>query len=254
MQLPSIAAVNDRRMARFREKISTALTAGDLTVFRDIIASYEQEHGVTALDIAAALAQLVQGDTPLLVADGGRREAPRDSHTASGERPERGKGPARASGHHKPSGGRPAGTLPPGTVRYRIAVGHAHGVKPGNIVGAIANEAGLDSRDIGRIDIHDDYSTIDLPEGMPLATLNHLKKVWVTGQQLQMRALDDRHGDIERRGKRAAAPDRTMKTGTGGRRAAPGHRHESVQGSRAAPGTGPRQKPPAKRGTKPPRR
>jgi ATP-dependent RNA helicase DeaD len=69
---------------------------------------------------------------------------------------------------------------------FRIEVGHAHGVKPANIVGAIANEAGLESRHIGRIDIHDDHSVIDLPEGMPRETLIHLKKVWVSGQQLRI--------------------------------------------------------------------
>ena len=73
---------------------------------------------------------------------------------------------------------------------YRIEVGHQHGVKPANIVGAIANEAGLESKYIGRIDIHDDYSVLDLPADMPRELLTHLKKVWVSGQQLQMRKLD----------------------------------------------------------------
>ena len=72
---------------------------------------------------------------------------------------------------------------------YRISVGHQHGVKPANIVGAIANEAGLESRFIGRIDIHDDFSLLDLPAQMPPDVLSHLQKVWVSGQQLQMRAL-----------------------------------------------------------------
>jgi len=80
---------------------------------------------------------------------------------------------------------------------YRIEVGHTHGVKPANIVGAIANEAGLESRYIGRIDIHDDYSVLDLPADMPRELLQHLKKVWVSGQQLQMRKVD---------GAEAAAP------------------------------------------------
>ena len=69
---------------------------------------------------------------------------------------------------------------------YRIEVGHMHGVKPGNIVGAIANEADLESRFIGRIDIRDDHSLIDLPEGMPQEIFKHLKKVWVSGQQLRI--------------------------------------------------------------------
>jgi ATP-dependent RNA helicase DeaD len=59
-------------------------------------------------------------------------------------------------------------------------------VKPGNIVGAIANEAGVDSRNIGRVDIRDDHSLVDLPAGMPDNILQHLKQVWVVGQQLRI--------------------------------------------------------------------
>ncbi|HET8898219.1 MAG TPA: DbpA RNA binding domain-containing protein, partial [Rhodanobacteraceae bacterium] len=73
-----------------------------------------------------------------------------------------------------------------GMESFRIEVGHAHGVKPANIVGAIANEAGLDSQYIGRIEIEGDHSRVDLPEGMPAEVLNHLRKVWVRGQQLRI--------------------------------------------------------------------
>ena len=69
---------------------------------------------------------------------------------------------------------------------YRIEVGHDHNVQPGNIVGAIANEAGLDSKNIGRIDIHDNYSLVDLPEGMPKEVYADLKKAWIAGQKLNI--------------------------------------------------------------------
>ena len=69
---------------------------------------------------------------------------------------------------------------------YRIEVGHQHGVKPANIVGAIANEAEMDSQHIGRIEIFDDHSLVDLPEGMPREIYRELQKVWVAGQQLQL--------------------------------------------------------------------
>jgi ATP-dependent RNA helicase DeaD len=72
-------------------------------------------------------------------------------------------------------------------VRYRIEVGHDHGVQPGNIVGAIANEAEIASEHIGRIKIFDAYSTVDLPEGMPAATFKQLQKAWVCGQKLALR-------------------------------------------------------------------
>jgi ATP-dependent RNA helicase DeaD len=80
----------------------------------------------------------------------------------------------------------PRGEPEQGFETFRIEVGHDHGVKPGNIVGAIANEAGLDAKHIGRVDIRDDHSFVDLPEGMPSDVFKHLKKVWVSGQQLRI--------------------------------------------------------------------
>ena len=71
-------------------------------------------------------------------------------------------------------------------IRYRIAVGRDHGVLPKNIVGAIANEAGLDNRNIGHIKLYDAYSTVDLPEGMPREVFKHLQGVWVCGRQLRI--------------------------------------------------------------------
>jgi ATP-dependent RNA helicase DeaD len=184
MTLPTVAAVNDQRVARFKQKITGVLESADLATYRDVIKQYEQENGVPVVDIAAALARMAQGDSPLLVPDApkrpnkpapGRPRGDLDSPFKRAKRPDRGGG---AGGPPRP----PAG----GSVRYRLAVGHAHGVKPGNIVGAIANEANVDSRQIGRVDIRDDYSLVDLPAGMPENVLQHLKKVWVVGQQLRI--------------------------------------------------------------------
>lgn len=220
MQLPSVDAVNDHRVTKFMERISQALSAGDTDFYRDLVQRYENENNVPAVDIAAALAKLLQGDTPFLLAPPvrERREpradrperAPRDggfprSRDERGERPsrfergprhddaERGPRPPRAEGEFEQ---RPRREMPPrsapefGMETYRIEVGHTHGVKPANIVGAIANEAGLESRYIGRIDIHDGHSILDLPADMPSDVLQHLKKVWVSGQQLQMRKVE----------------------------------------------------------------
>jgi len=76
---------------------------------------------------------------------------------------------------------------------FRLEVGHNHSVKIKNIVGAIANESGLDSQYIGRVNIYDDYSEIDLPEGMPKDVFKDLKKVWVSGQQLKISAIKKDH-------------------------------------------------------------
>ena len=75
--------------------------------------------------------------------------------------------------------------------RYRIEVGHRHRVKPGHIVGAIANESGLESRHIGRINIYDSHSTVDLPEGMPKEIMRHLKKVSISGQPIRIKRVEN---------------------------------------------------------------
>ena len=76
-------------------------------------------------------------------------------------------------------------------VRYRLDVGHAHGATPRHIVGAIANEAGLESRYIGRVDIHEDFSTVDLPAGMPREILQHLKKVRLGKHRFNLVAMTE---------------------------------------------------------------
>jgi ATP-dependent RNA helicase DeaD len=72
-------------------------------------------------------------------------------------------------------------------VTYRLDVGKEHGTEPRHIVGAIANEAGVESQYIQNIDISGGHSTVDLPEGMPKEIEKHLKSVRVMGQQLQLR-------------------------------------------------------------------
>ncbi|MGN6111694.1 MAG: DEAD/DEAH box helicase [Luteimonas sp.] len=195
MQLPSVEAVNERRVAKFLGKIGDALQNGDRAIYRDLVERYEREHEVAMADIAAALAQLVQGKTPLLLEappepprrerEPARRE--RDDRPAPPGRPPRANdGEARFGddGPRPPRAHRDAPEV--GMETFRIEVGHAHGVQPGNIVGAIANEADLESRYIGRIDIRDDFTLVDLPEGMPREVLEHLKKVRVAGRPLRM--------------------------------------------------------------------
>jgi ATP-dependent RNA helicase DeaD len=95
---------------------------------------------------------------------------------------------------------------------FRIEVGHAHGVLPGNIVGAIANEAGLDGKFIGHIDIREDHSFVDLPEGMPKEIFRELKKVRVRGAELRITRVDSKPPRPEAEGRparsRPGPPDR----------------------------------------------
>ncbi len=196
MELPSTEDINDKRIDRFKQRITDTLAGDDLGFFSQLIEQYQQEHNVPALEIAAALARLLQGDTPLLLKNKPQKPA-RDSRSRDDwdrdERPRRKRTERSDSERSRaPRRDRPSDDSPPeeGMERFRIAVGYEHNVKPGNIVGAIANEADIDSKYIGRINIFDDYSLVDLPEGMPKELLYTLKKVWVSGQQLKIAPLE----------------------------------------------------------------
>ncbi|HKQ16312.1 MAG TPA: DEAD/DEAH box helicase [Steroidobacteraceae bacterium] len=185
MELPSIQDVNDQRVARFNDRISAALAAGEGAAFRELIERFESEHNVPAVEIAAALASLMQGKKPLLMdAESRKREPPREE-TGKRREPEQREKPEQHK--HRPRESKPSDAE---METYRIEVGRAHGVQPGNIMGAIANEAGLDGQFIGRIVLRDDHSFVDLPAGMPKEIFRQLQKVRVAGQQLQIsRAL-----------------------------------------------------------------
>jgi ATP-dependent RNA helicase DeaD len=73
---------------------------------------------------------------------------------------------------------------------YRVEVGHAHDIKPANIVGAIANEAGLEAKYIGRIEIFEDHSLLELPAGMPVEVFEQLKTVAIGPHKLRLSRSD----------------------------------------------------------------
>ncbi|SFM67354.1 ATP-dependent RNA helicase CsdA [Ectothiorhodospira mobilis] len=180
MDMPSAGDVNQRRIQRFCRRIDDTLAGTDLSFFRELVERYTRENDADPLQVAAALAHLAQGDTPLLLQERPvvqekpqRRERNRD-----------GKGPR--AGREGP---RRRLQVDEGMQRFRVDVGHQHGLKPGNLVGAIANEAGLDNGHIGRIDISDDHATVDLPAQIPPALVDHLKSVWVCGQRLGLRPV-----------------------------------------------------------------
>ena len=182
--------INDQRIAHFKQAITDTLDAEDLNVFRMVLEQYRQEHSTTMLDIASALAKIVRGDEPLLLpSDVERgRERPRNGTQSPPEQTE----PAQRKDRNDRNSS-PEKTVPPppeGMERFRVAIGHVHGLKPGNLVGAIANEAELDSQYIGHIEIYEDHSTVDLPEGMPRDLYRALKKVWVCGELLQLARIE----------------------------------------------------------------
>ena len=172
MDLPSMAEVNEQRIGRFKQRITDTLKSAKLDTFRRLIDEYQAENNVELEELAPVLAYLAQGDEPLMLEAG--KKGAKTGATQAGDG---------GSGSGAPKG-RDAAFTDGDLETFRIDVGHAHGVEPRNIVGAIANEAGVDSKNIGRIDIQDDFSLVDLPKGMPKEIFEHLKTVWVASRQL----------------------------------------------------------------------
>ena len=183
MKLPSVADVNELRVTRFKEKITEAVLSGAGRDFQPLLEQIETDANIPAIEIAAALASLLQGSTPLLLT-------------------------AKAEPANKPP---PAidGSVP--TSSYRIEVGHEHGVLPGNIVGCIANEAGIPGNRIGHIDIRDDHSYVDLPT-LPEEVLGQLQKVRVRGVELRISRVDSKPDKPKFSGK-SKRPDRMGEEG-----------------------------------------
>ena len=67
LALPTVQVINEKRVARFKQKITDALAQDDLSFTRNLVEQYQQEHGTEALEVAAALAQMSIGDKPLLL-------------------------------------------------------------------------------------------------------------------------------------------------------------------------------------------
>ncbi|MBO0614312.1 DEAD/DEAH box helicase [Thiothrix fructosivorans] len=191
MELPSTDVINTMRIAQFSQRITDTLAEEGLDFFSQLLEGYEREHNVPALEIAAALAKMLQGDSPLLLEE--RKNHPAFNPNAAREREQEQRPGKRKSNAANSAFSSDDDTIP--MERFRIAVGRSHGVKPGNIVGAIANEAGLDSRYIGYIEIQDDCSLVDLPAGMPKDILHELRTARVAGQLLNIEPAGEAAAD-----------------------------------------------------------
>ncbi|MGB5340041.1 MAG: DEAD/DEAH box helicase [Gammaproteobacteria bacterium] len=204
LELPSTEMVNNKRIAAFKQGISDTLAAGELDFMQSLVEQYQQEHDVPALEIAAALAKISIGKQSLLLKPD--KEKPVRPGTDAKQRKERSE-PRQRKERGEPRPRTPQTRPARGMEQFRIEVGYQHDVKPGNIVGAIANEAGLDAQHIGRIDIHTDFSLIDLPVGMPKEVFQDLKKTRVCGQRLDISRLaqpekNKKHSRKDKKGKK----------------------------------------------------
>jgi len=228
MRLPSVEDVNEQRVLKFKETLANAARSGEGRIFQPLIEEIEREQNLPAIEIAAALAGLLQGPAPFLLTP--KTGAPREDSPPDW--------PHDQPGSESATSARDAGPEPESRRRrdtkkgqpletYRIEVGHAHGVQPGNIVGAIANEAALDGRNIGHIDIRDDHSFVDLPPGMPEETFDKLQAVRVRGVELRISRVDSKPPRSERRPRSDRSPHAPERKGK-----APRHRHSTKRRGR----------------------
>ncbi len=188
MDIPNDHVIQMAKQRQFLSNISARLQHDNLPSYRNIIESFLKENAdVSVVDVAAALALLLKNDkpwkvelpklTPERAASKGVRT--KEFSTSRPSRPSMSTGDTRKRSRDDAS-----------QEFYRIDVGRIHGVKPGNIVGAIANESGLEGRQITGLKINEDHSLVALPKGLTKEAVLGLNKAWVCGRQLKLKALN----------------------------------------------------------------
>ncbi len=205
LKLPSPQDITDNRIARFKANIIETATNNKLDFFETLITELSQESELTPTQIAAALSYLAQRERPLVEKKGAipdfafsQNESRKDRQGNDRRRDRRNKNErnfdnrndrqnqeSRKRKPKKKSGDNDKIPMTP----YRLEVGSEHGAQAKHIVGALINEAGLESQYIQDLKINADYSTVNLPEGMPKEIYKHLYKTWVAGQQIKLRDL-----------------------------------------------------------------
>ncbi|MBT9607931.1 DEAD/DEAH box helicase [Microbacterium sp.] len=195
MTLPSVDDVNATRLTRFDDAITTALEdTAAIATFRDVVAHYVAHHDVPEQDVAAALAVVAQGDTPLFM----------EEETISQPRFDRDRDRAPREGGDREGG--PRRERDGRFATYRIAVGRRQRVEPRQIVGALANEGGLRRNDFGAIQIRQDFSLVELPADLSRDTITRLADTRISGQLIDLRL--DQGGRSAKRSDRPQRRDR----------------------------------------------
>jgi ATP-dependent RNA helicase DeaD len=201
LRLPTVDDVNSKRLAKFKARIGEALAASPGDFYRKAVQEVALETGADLLSVAAAIATLVEGGSPVSSKAPAQDYAP--SRDAPAHREGRGDRDGRGDGDapRKPRRERePAPDLPPVAegdyafeddgkqITWRLDVGHKHGANPGNIVGAIANEARLAGPQINGVEVRENFSLVRLPAALSPAVIERLSKVRIRGQALSLEA------------------------------------------------------------------
>lgn len=212
MSIPSAQAVTERRIDQFKTEVAEVLANQDLGFFQSVVDRLCSELETEPDRIAAALTYLAQKSQPFQVEEMHfRTERPQSFESRESRGQDRDSDRPRRK--H-----RPLPDLEPGMKRYRIEVGHAHQVSPREIVGAIANEAGIEGKFIGPIVIFDDFTTVDLPDGMPQEIQRHLQKTRVKGQPMRISEFNGQLPASDNRSSRPGHRPRNGASGSGARR------------------------------------
>jgi ATP-dependent RNA helicase DeaD len=180
MQLPTAKIINEQRVNNFKQRITETLSNQNLAVFEELLLEFQKEHEVDTFKIAAALALMAQGTEPLLLDEKAFKQA--EFGASSGKK-------ITVDIEASPLKDNPQVPM----RRYRIALGNRDRIKPGNILGAIANEAEISSQYIGAIQIFQDFTTVDLPDEMPKETLEVLRNVRVFDKKLNIEELTSKN-------------------------------------------------------------
>ncbi len=189
MDIPSISELNESRLGRFKKNVMEALNSDKIESYMPVVDSILKESEASPEMVMAALASVAQGDEPLLLSESDRPDV--HAKPTFKERSQRSDKRGAKDGNRERRPSKPRGKPEAGMKRFRIEVGYVHGAKPGNIVGAIANEGNISSKNIGAIDIHDSFTFVDLPDSLPNNTKETLQKTRVSGQRLNLREWSD---------------------------------------------------------------
>ena len=188
MALPSADDVNATRLTRFDDAITTALSETErIDRFRDIINHYVRHHDVPEADVAAALAVVAQGETPLLLDAADDAPVRRDRERFDRDRDREGGRDRFDRGDRSDRDDRPRRGSSGPTATYRIEVGRRHKVEPRQIVGALANEGGFRREDFGAIQIRPDFSLVELPADLPRGALDRLANTRISGRLIEIK-------------------------------------------------------------------
>lgn len=183
MELPDEAAIRGHRDEVFHQRVVAALTRG--AEEQRALVERLVEEGHDPVELACAFASMARADEPPI----GRLQAPRRERTDRNERGATGRGDRDGRAPRR----RDDRTPSVGMTRYRVSVGHKDGVKPGQLVGALANEGGIEGSRIGRIDIRNAFSVVELPNGLPESIIAKMSRARVAGRPLDI--SEDRGGD-----------------------------------------------------------